>query len=253
MNFKNKKVFIVVGLLILAMILIFKNTSIYLAWENSSLYQIEVVRSLVHSMRTKYMDNPVRSLLYFAVTYITATSLSIPIANLLSVVAGAVFGFATALPIALLCTSIGASLSSTFTRYLFREWATQKAKTIFKEKFHEINENIHEKALLYIVGLRMTMFIPFAGLNLVLGLTKIPIRTIFLATLIGQIPVAGIFINAGRSVFNINTLSDIMTLRIALTITSLAIIPILIARFYSRSIKSDSPRKTHDLNTDSRT
>lgn len=231
MNFKNKKTIIIFCIAILGMILILKNTPVFQTWKNTNIYQMETVRSTVELMKNKYNEHPISSLIYFVITYVIATSLSIPMGNILSICAGAVFGFKFGLPIALFCTSLGATFSSIFARYLFREWAIKKVKYIFKSKYEDIHNELHNKAFLYIVGLRMTMFIPFAGLNLALGLTSVSFRKIFISTFVGQIPVAGIFVSAGTSVLSIQTFSDILTFRIALTITALAIVPLLLTRF----------------------
>ncbi len=242
MNFKNKKTIIIACILILIMLLVLQNTPIFKTWQSANLYQLDSVRNLIDSMISKYQANPVNSIFYFIITYIIATALTIPLGNVLSICAGAVFGFKMGIIIALISTSTGATLSSMLARFLFRNWATKKVKSILKEKYEIIHHEIHQNAFFYIVGLRMTMFIPFAALNWTLGLTSISVRKIFLSTFVGQIPVAAIFVNAGRSVLSIHTISEIFTFRIALTITALAVIPFLLTR-----LKFENLKRSHDL------
>ena len=68
---------------------------------------------------------------------------------------------------------------------------------------------------------------PFFLINLAAGVTRISLRTFFAATLIGIIPGGFVYVNAGASLAEIDSISSIATPRILGSFILLAIFSLL--------------------------
>ena len=73
-------------------------------------------------LTARYAASPFAFIAVFSLLYIGATALSLPGATLLTLVAGAVFGFGWGLVIVSFASTIGATLAMLSARYLLRDW-----------------------------------------------------------------------------------------------------------------------------------
>ncbi len=169
----------------------------------------------------------------FMAIYIIQTGLALPGATILSLSAGAVFGPWLGTLYAVTAASIGATIAFLMTRYLLRELVLTK----FGNKLEAINQELEERGLNYLLFLRLVPAFPFFLINLAAGLTRLPLRTFVLGTFFGIIPGGFVYVNAGASLAQINSLSDIASPRVLGSFALLglfALIPALYAKFKNR-------------------
>lgn len=169
----------------------------------------------------------------FMAIYIIQTGLALPGATILSLSAGAVFGPWLGTLYAVTAASIGATIAFLMTRYLLRELVLTK----FGNKLEAINRELEERGLNYLLFLRLVPAFPFFLINLAAGLTRLPLRTFVLGTFFGIIPGGFVYVNAGASLAQINSLSDIASPRVLGSFALLglfALIPALYAKFKNR-------------------
>ncbi|NJD38338.1 MAG: TVP38/TMEM64 family protein [Geobacter sp.] len=169
----------------------------------------------------------------FMAIYIIQTGLALPGATILSLSAGAVFGPWLGTLYAVTAASIGATIAFLMTRYLLRELVLTK----FGNKLEGINQELEERGLNYLLFLRLVPAFPFFLINLAAGLTRLPLRTFVLGTFFGIIPGGFVYVNAGASLAQINSLSDIASPRVLGSFALLglfALIPALYAKFKNR-------------------
>jgi len=169
----------------------------------------------------------------FMALYIVQTALSLPGAAILSLAAGAVFGVLMGTVYAIIAATIGATLAFLVTRYLLQDVVLNK----FSSKLEGMNRELEERGLNYLLFLRLVPLFPFFLINLAAGLTRLPLRTFFLGTLLGIIPGGFVYVNAGASLATINSLSGIASPRVLGSFALLglfALLPVLYNRFKSR-------------------
>ncbi|MBI5483997.1 MAG: TVP38/TMEM64 family protein [Deltaproteobacteria bacterium] len=146
----------------------------------------------------------------FMAVYIVQTALSLPGAAILSLAAGAIFGSAMGTVYANIAATIGATLAFLVTRYLLRDVVLNK----FGDKLEGMNRELELRGFNYLLFLRLVPLFPFFLINLAAGLTKLPLRTFFLGTMLGIIPGGFVFVNAGASLATIDSLSGVASPRV---------------------------------------
>ncbi len=163
----------------------------------------------------------------FMLLYIVQTALSLPGAAILSLAAGAIFGTIMGTFYANISATIGATLAFLVTRYLLRDAVLRK----FGPRLEGINRELEIRGFNYLLFLRLVPVFPFFLINLAAGLTRLPLRTFFLATMIGIIPGGFVYVNAGASLASISSLSDIASPRVLGSFTLLGLFALLPALY----------------------
>lgn len=170
---------------------------------------------------------------YMAV-YILVTTLSLPGAVVLGLAAGALFGLATGTIIVSFASSIGATLACAVSRFILRDWIQNK----FGDKLKTVNEGMEKEGAFYLFTLRLIPVFPFWLINLVMGLTKMPLRTFYWVSQVGMLPGTIVFINAGKELGKIESVSGILSPGLILSFVLLGLFPItakkLIALYKSK-------------------
>ena len=152
-----------------------------------------------------YASHQVAMVAGFMVIYIVQTALSLPGAAILSLAAGAIFGVVKGTIYANIAATIGATLAFLVTRYLLRDAVLKR----FGTKLETINKELEARGLNYLLFLRLVPVFPFFLINLAAGLTRLPLRTFFVGTMIGIIPGGFVYVNAGASLATVDSLSGI--------------------------------------------
>ncbi len=152
-----------------------------------------------------YNENPVTMVLGFIGVYIATTALSLPGATLLTLLAGALFGAVKGTLIVNIGATGGAALAFLGARFLFKDWVESK----FGEKLKPLQSGFEKNAFNYMLFLRLVPLFPFFLVNLSSGITRIPLATFVLGTMIGILPGSFVYANAGSNLASIDSLKDI--------------------------------------------
>lgn len=203
----------------------------------ADLLSFDGIRKHVETLRGLYSAHPAAALAIYCAVYVLGTTLSIPVGNALSLAGGAVFGLAVTWPLAVLCTCVGASGAFLISRHLLSDWVERHHGKRADAILHELRDH----GAMYLVALRWIMVVPFALINWTMGISEMRIRAFFLATLVGQIPVNFIFVNAGRTISTLDSIGEILSLRLLLAFFAMAILPV--ALVVRRNLKTGSRDK----------
>ncbi|HQT47355.1 MAG TPA: FAD-dependent oxidoreductase [Acidocella sp.] len=171
-------------------------------------------------------QHPLKAFAAYFAFYVVATALSFPGATLLTLGAGALFGVAEGALLVSFAASIGASLAFLTARFLLRGFALAR----FPVLFTRINEGIARDGALYLISLRLVPAIPFFAVNLLAGLTKLPLRRFYLASQLGMFPATLIYVNAGASLATLGHHGAILTPRLVTGLLLLAALPLAAPR-----------------------
>ncbi|MCE8052379.1 FAD-dependent oxidoreductase [Halomonas daqingensis] len=143
----------------------------------------------------------------FFALYVLMAALSLPGATLLTVLGGALFGFGWGLLIISFASTLGATLAALIARTLARAPLEKR----FAPQLERINAGIRREGAFYLFTLRLIPLFPFFVINLVVGLTRMRLWTFYWVSQLGMLPGTAVFVNAGRELGNLQSLSDILS------------------------------------------
>lgn len=183
---------------------------------------LNYIKTQLDVWKYELTQSPVLFILGYFIIYVLVTTFSIPGAAVLTLLGGALFGLVRGTIIVSFASTLGATLSFLFSRFLLRDSIEQK----FKEQYNKINMGLQKDGPFYLFALRLVPLFPFFMINLVMGITRIPILTYSLVSQIGMLPGTIVFINAGNALSKITDTSDIFNTKIWGAFALLAILPI---------------------------
>ena len=155
--------------------------------------------------------------------YILVTSLSLPGAAVMTIAAGALFGLVTGIVVVSFASTIGATLACFISRFILRDWIQGK----FGDRLKTVNEGIEKEGAFYLFTLRLIPVFPFWLINLVMGLTNMPLRTFYWVSQAGMLAATIVYVNAGKELGKIESLSGILSPALILSFVFLGLFPIL--------------------------
>ncbi len=171
------------------------------------------------------------ALVYFLI-YIVMTGLSLPGATILTLAGGMVFGLLWGTLLVSFASTFGATLAFLIARYLLRDWVEAR----FGKRMAAINEGLKRDGAFYLLSLRLIPVFPFFMINLVMGITEIPLWTYYWVSQLGMLPATLVYVNAGTQLAEIQSLSDIASPGLLLSLVLVGLFP-LIAKFMLFKLK----------------
>ncbi len=182
--------------------------------------------------------HPAAVIAVYMLIYITVTALSLPGAVVMTLAGGALFGLTTGFIIVSFASTIGATLACLAARYLLRDWVQKK----FSDKLTKINEGMEQEGGFYLFSLRLVPIFPFFVINLVMGLTALPLRTFFWVSQIGMLPGTLVFVNAGKELAKIDSLSGILSPGLLISFGLLGLLPIITKKLLAFFRQRNAPQ-----------
>ena len=198
--------------------------SLFFYFDFHQVLSFEYLVSQKERLHSLYEKHTLLFLFVFYLTYSLITSLSLPGAAILTLLAGFLFSFFIGVIVVILASNTGATLSFLASRFLFQDLVKKR----FKDKFQMINQGFEKEGLLYLFSLRLIPFIPFFLINILMGLTTIKVRYFVLASAFGMLPGTLVYVNAGKELGKLNSASDLLSLPLILSFLLLALFPFLV-------------------------
>ena len=158
--------------------------------------------------------------------YIAVTALSLPGAAVMTLAGGALFGFWVGVLVVSFASTIGATLACFVARFLLRDWVQSR----FGEKLSAMNKGIEKEGAFYLFSLRLVPIFPFFVINLVMGLTPMNLATFYWVSQLGMLPGTMVYINAGKELGQIESLSGILSPGLILSFVILGLFPITVKK-----------------------
>lgn len=129
----------------------------------------------------------------FIVLYIGVSLLPVGPSGLLTIVGGALLGFAVALASVLLAAVIASSLSFLIGRSLGRE----AVQGLSNERIRALDEKVGAHGFATVLLARLVPVIPFTTANYAFGVTSVRLWSYIVATALGIIPGTAIYVSVG--------------------------------------------------------
>lgn len=200
------------------------------------LLSFEQLKARRDTLRDAYLEQPVVAVALFVLTYSVTTAASLPIASLLGLGAGAVFGFWVALPAVSIGSTAGATLAFLSARYLLRD----SVRARFGARLVPIDRGIARDGARYLFALRLAPVMPFWLINLGLAPTSLRTWTFVWVSWLGMLPGSAIYVAAGTRIGELSSPSDMLSWPIVLSLIALGLFP-LAARRIMAALRSNHP------------
>ncbi len=169
-----------------------------------------------------YGENRLAVIATYMAIYIAVTGLSLPGAAVMTLAGGALFGFWAGFIIVSFASTIGATLACFVARFLLRDWVQNR----FGDKLSSINSGIKKEGAFYLFSLRLVPIFPFFVINLAMGLTSMQLFTFYWVSQLGMLPGTMVYVNAGKELGQIDSLSGILSPGLIISFVILGLFPI---------------------------
>jgi len=189
-----------------------------------------MIKNTYQDIQTLVNKNYTFYYLIFFILYVIVTAFALPISLLKTLLAGALFGFWPGLILVSFASSIGSTFCFLFSRYALRNYTQVK----FGKYLEKVNKGVDQDGWLYLLFLRLSPIFPFFIINLVFGLTKMRALEFYLVSQVGMFIGTAIFVNAGVQIGNLNSIEEILTLKVIMSLTLIGIFPLLIKFIYKK-------------------
>jgi uncharacterized membrane protein YdjX (TVP38/TMEM64 family) len=231
---KSKKWFgkaVVLGLIVLG-VLAFRH------FDLGQYLSLEYIKSSQERFHTLYQSHRLLVIAAYMGIYIAVTALSLPGAAVMTLAGGGLFGLVVGTVVVSFASTIGATLACFVSRFLLREWVQSK----FGDKLATINAGIEREGAFYLFSLRLVPIFPFFVINLLMGLTRMSLFTFFWVSQIGMLAGTIVYVNAGKELAQIDSLSGILSPGVLISFALLGLFPITVKKLlalYKRGYRVD--------------
>ena len=185
---------------------------------------LEALKSNKDTLFALYQDNKFIFFAGFFLIYVVSTAVSIPGAAILTLAAGFIFGRWYGTILVSFASCIGATVAMVIARSLLG--SSLQAK--YQKQLTAINAGIAKDGPLYLLSLRLIPVFPFFLINLLMGLTTMPVSRFYLYSQIGMLPGTFVFVNAGTALSSVEELEDILSIEIFASFALLGLLPLII-------------------------
>jgi pyruvate/2-oxoglutarate dehydrogenase complex dihydrolipoamide dehydrogenase (E3) component/uncharacterized membrane protein YdjX (TVP38/TMEM64 family) len=190
----------------------------YFTFEN-----LKAQQAALESWRAMY---PWQTALGFFAMYIAFTSLSLPAASLLTILAGAIFGLSWGVVLVSFASAIGATLAMLAARFVLRDWVQAR----FGAPLRGINRGVEREGGFYLFTLRLIPAVPYFLINLAMGLTPIRPWTYYWVSQLAMFPATVLYVNAGTQLARLDSLRGILSWQLIGAFVLLGIFPLIAKR-----------------------
>ncbi len=183
---------------------------------------LSYIKESQQNFQELYAQNNVAVIAGYMLVYIIVTALSLPGAAVMTLAGGATFGFVTGLVAVSFASTIGATLACIVSRFILRDWVQAK----IGDKLKTVNEGVEKEGAFYLFTLRLIPAFPFWLINVGMGLTKMPLKTFYWVSQVGMLAGTAVFVNAGKELGRIDSLSGILSPGLIISFILLGVFPI---------------------------
>ncbi|MFC1821941.1 TVP38/TMEM64 family protein [Thermodesulfobacteriota bacterium] len=191
-----------------------------------SYFSLEYIKASQEQFQALYSQYQLLIISAYFLLYVLVTAFSLPGTAVLTLTGGALFGFWIGVATVSFASTIGATLACMVARFVFRDWVQEK----FGDKLTPINEGVEKEGAFYLFTMRLVPIFPFFVINLLMGLTRMPLRTFYWVSQAGMLAGTAVFVNAGKELAKIDSLAGILSPSLLISFIILGVFPIMVKR-----------------------
>ena len=189
------------------LILIVALVASYFVFDLGQYLSLDYLKEQRGAFQALAAEQPVLVLGGFFLLYVAVTALSLPGAAIMTLAAGALFGFWVALLLVSFASSVGATLAFLASRFLFKDAVQSR----FGERLKKINAGVAKDGAFYLFTLRLIPAFPFFVINLVMGLTPLKTWTFYWVSQVGMLAGTAVYVNAGTQLGELDSLPGLLS------------------------------------------
>ena len=212
-----------VGTRLLVLVVIAAAVGAFFASGAYRYFGFEHIKAQQATIEGWYRAHPAQTAAGFFLLYVTVTSLSIPGAAVLTLVAGAIFGLGLGALLVSFAAATGATIAFLISRFVLRDWVRSR----YGATLERIDRGIQKEGALYLFTLRLIPAVPYFLINLVLGVTAMRAWTFYWVSQIGMLPGTLVYSNAGTRLAAIESPSGILSPGVIGAFVLLGIFPLI--------------------------
>lgn len=221
----------------------------YVYFDLGTVLSFESIKEQRESLQVMVDTHPVASVVLFSLAYFAIVVTSIPVATVMTLLGGFLFGAMWGGVIVVVSATLGAIVTFLLARWLFQDWFLRK----FGDRIQRVLGELKEDAMLNLLVLRFVPIVPFFILNMAPAFTRMTTRQYVIATVLGITPGSFIYAYAGRELGSIERVADIASPGVLTAFTLLAVlalVPIIYRRWKRRHTNTVRKEVIHnDANT----
>jgi len=172
--------------------------------------------------QTLYADHAVAVLAAYFFLYAGVAALGLPAAAVLTLAGGALFGLWTGVIVASFASTMGATLAFALSRHVLRDSVRRR----FGDRLARIDQGVEKEGAFYLFTLRLIPIFPFFVINALMGLTPMRLFTYAWVSQLGMLPGTVVYVNAGRELGRLDSLSGLLSPRLILAFALLGLFPL---------------------------
>lgn len=199
----------------------------YLGWE--------AIKGSLDARVAQAEAAPLLAVLVFFTLYVAVTALSLPVATVLGLLAGALFGRWLGTAVVSLASTTGATLAFLISRHLLRDWVQAR----FAHRLVALNRGVERDGAFYLFTLRLVPAFPFFLVNLAMGLTTMRLATFAAVSWAGMLLGTFLYVSAGTALGQMESPRDLLAPAVLGSLALLGLAPLavrlLLRLLYSRS------------------
>lgn len=222
----NKRQF----LLIISIALLWAGGFGAIAFAYPSALSWDHLEALAKDLETSFEQDPwTFTCIYFSV-YTLVNMFSIPIATLLALCAGALYGSFWATVLLALASDLGGCGTFLVARFLLRQTFERR----FSERLLALKKSWQNDGVWLLFSLRLQPVFPYVLVNILFGLSQMPLGRFAFWSLFALMPNIFLMVNAGQQLSTIRGPQDIYRWELVLSLALLAIFPWLIKKLLQK-------------------
>jgi len=184
---------------------------------------IESIKENTYVLQKFISEHYFYSVVVYIVILTFLTSLAFPVAVLMTMIGGFLFGTFLGAFYATIGATIGSSVAFLLIRYLIGSWLQSR----FGQKMHAFNREVKKHGYSYLLSVHFVSVIPLFIINILSALTNVSFWTFVWTTGVGIFPGSLVYSFAGKQLATIDSIGDIFSYRILLAFLLLAILAAL--------------------------
>jgi pyruvate/2-oxoglutarate dehydrogenase complex dihydrolipoamide dehydrogenase (E3) component/uncharacterized membrane protein YdjX (TVP38/TMEM64 family) len=200
--------------------------AVFFAAGGARYFSFENLKAQQAALEAWRAAHPWQAGLGFFFVYVAFTSLSLPAAAVMTILAGAIFGLAWGVLIVSFASAIGATIAMLAARFVLRGWVQER----FHAQLQGVNRGVEREGAFYLFTLRLIPAVPYFLINLAMGLTPIRAWTFYWVSQLAMLPATVIFVNAGTELARLESLSGILSWQLVGAFVLLGVFPLAAKR-----------------------
>ena len=208
---------------IVLLIVIAALIALFFVFDLQQYFTLDYFRAQRQAIIDFQAENYLLVVVAFFLIYVVAMAFALPAAALLTVSAGALFGFWWGLVVVSFASSIGATLAFVIARYLFRD----AVRSRFAKQLAAIDRGIEKDGAFYLFAMRLVPAFPFFAINLAMSVTPLSAWTFYWVSQLGMLAGTAVFVNAGVQLGQLDSLSGILSPTLIGSFVLLGVFPLI--------------------------